>query len=316
MLNQSIMSCMIFSLSGSIKRSCRRLWYSLIDLSIEEASSNNLWEPSGSVTVSEAPWRTRKGILILLRFCSKYVDMHRISQPVLTLIEPVKTNGSEYLDWRASGSRETTDPLLFAALNWYFGARRQNIGARTCHRCSDQRPLPHLKLLRPTKDLNRLASYNDQLFYTTYAFSSTNTICHHMIFTTEYMLSIAIEITYLTNSNFSSSWNSHSLPHKQHCGKFSSLMHNVRYTWYTHSLPWINIVTEIIETKTIGLYYPPISMKYKIQKFPGNIITFCKWNIDLLRKHIDRKNIIQWPSACRHASTVSSTIGHTFVMLA
>lgn len=46
-------------------------------------------------------------------------------------MDPVNTNGSEYLASNASGSLDTAAPLLFAALNWYLGNKNEKIGAST-----------------------------------------------------------------------------------------------------------------------------------------------------------------------------------------
>lgn len=43
------------------------------------------------------------------------------------------TNGSEYLAIRASGSRETGNPFLYAELHWYVGSKNETIGASACH---------------------------------------------------------------------------------------------------------------------------------------------------------------------------------------
>lgn len=58
--------------------------------------------------------------------------MRNISWPVLTLMGPVYTNGSEYFANNAAGSLETGMPLLFAPLNWNLGATSEKIGAIAC----------------------------------------------------------------------------------------------------------------------------------------------------------------------------------------
>lgn len=128
-VNQSMISLAISSLSGSNRRSCKYPGKSLMDLSVEGDDSYSLLDASGSVTVSDVPWSTKNGTFILLRFCCKYDVMRRISQPVLTLIAPVKTRGSEYLMTSSLGSRETGIPILSPSLNWYIGATRDKIGA-------------------------------------------------------------------------------------------------------------------------------------------------------------------------------------------
>uniref|UniRef100_A0A0A9D7N5 Uncharacterized protein n=1 Tax=Arundo donax TaxID=35708 RepID=A0A0A9D7N5_ARUDO len=46
-------------------------------------------------------------------------------------MELVNTSWSEYLDLRASGSRDTGGPFLCEPVNWYLGAMRANTGAMT-----------------------------------------------------------------------------------------------------------------------------------------------------------------------------------------
>lgn len=65
--------------------------------------------------------------------------MRNISWPVLTLIGPVYTKGSEYFANSAAGSLETGMPLLFAPLNWNLGATREKIGAIACIKTWDSK---------------------------------------------------------------------------------------------------------------------------------------------------------------------------------
>lgn len=65
--------------------------------------------------------------------------MRNISWPVLTLMGPVYTKGSEYFANSAAGSLETGMPLLFAPLNWNLGTTREKIGAIACIKINQQR---------------------------------------------------------------------------------------------------------------------------------------------------------------------------------